>query len=86
MLIIAGGVANFTDVRVTFNGLIKALNEVKNELHALGVKIFVRRGGPYQEEGLAKMKEFLEKEQLLGIVSGPEMVLTEIVTKAIEGL
>ena len=86
VLIIAGGVANFTDVRVTFNGLIKALHEMQKELQSNGIKVFVRRGGPYQEEGLQSMHDFLQKINLLGIVSGPDMVLTEIVTKAIQTL
>ena len=85
-LLIAGGVANFTDVRITFRGIIKALEEVKDKLYQQKVSVFVRRGGPYQEEGLTLMKQFLEKEKLLGEVKGPEMVLTEIVSKALEYL
>lgn len=84
VLIIGGGVANFTDVRVTFRGIIKALFEVKDKLVKENVKVFVRRGGPYQEEGLKLMKEFLQKEKLYGEVSGPEMVLTEIVRKGLK--
>ena len=60
VLIIAGGVANFTDIRVTFNGLIKALEEFKSELNKQNLKIFVRRGGPFQKEGLSKMEIFLK--------------------------
>lgn len=82
-LIIAGGVANFTDIRITFNGLIKALNEYKDKLKNQNIKVFVRRGGPYQDEGLNAIKMFLEKEQILGCVAGPELVLTEIVSKAL---
>lgn len=83
-LIIAGGVANFTDIRVTFKGIIQALDEVKNELKAQGVKVFVRRGGPYQEEGLATMKTYLEKEDLLGTLAGPEMMLTDVVSQGLK--
>ncbi len=83
MLIIAGGVANFTDVRITFRGIIKALDEVKETLQQEEVKVYVRRGGPNQEEGLAMMKEFLTKEQLYGQVSGPEIVLTDVVKNAV---
>jgi succinyl-CoA synthetase beta subunit len=86
VLIIGGGVANFTDVRITFRGIIQALEEVSHELQSQGVKVFVRRGGPNQEEGLAMMKEFLEKNALLGNVYGPEIVLTDIVGEAIESL
>jgi len=83
-IIISGGVANFTDVRNTFKGIIKAMSDVADELRSNNVKVFVRRGGPYQKEGLLMMKEFLEKENLLGVVSGPDMILTDIVKPAIE--
>ena len=83
-IIISGGVANFTDVRITFKGIIRAMGEVNNDLKQHNVKIFVRRGGPHQEEGLKLMKEFLEKNDLLGEIHGPELVLTDIVTPAIE--
>lgn len=83
-IIIAGGVANFTDVRTTFRGIIKALSEVESELTNQNVKIYVRRGGPHQKEGLLMMKEYLEKSGLIGEVHGPELVLTEIVAPAIK--
>jgi succinyl-CoA synthetase beta subunit len=86
VLIIAGGVANFTDVRITFSGLIKALQEEKEGLQKQEIGIFVRRGGPYQDEGLTAMKMFLEKEQLPGIVTGPELALTDCVSKALSYL
>ena len=81
-LIVAGGVANFTDIRVTFKGIIQALSEVTEDLEKSNVKVFVRRGGPHQDEGLRLMSDFLEKNELYGYVSGPEMVLTDIVQKA----
>ena len=83
-IIISGGVANFTDVRITFKGIIRALSEVAEKLKSQNVKIFVRRGGPHQEEGLKIMKEFLDREELLGEIHGPELVLTDIVTPAIQ--
>lgn len=83
-IIISGGVANFTDVRNTFRGIIKAMGQIADKLRDNNVKVFVRRGGPYQEEGLKEMREFLEKEDLLGIVSGPDMILTDIVAPALE--
>ncbi len=86
VLIIGGGVANFTDVRITFRGVIKALEEVSEELKKQGVGIYVRRGGPHQEEGLAMMREFMEKEGIEGEVHGPKLVLTDIVSKAIKDL
>lgn len=82
-LIIAGAVANFTDIRVTFSGVIKALTEVADALKEQQIKVFVRRGGPNQKEGLAMMTAFLEKHELYGDVKGPELVLTDIVQEAI---
>jgi len=86
VLVIAGGVANFTDVRATFKGAIAALDEAKDEMRRQGVKVYVRRGGPFELEGLAMMREFLEREGLLGEVAGPEMMLSEIIPRAIAGL
>lgn len=83
ILIIAGGVANFTDIRKTFKGVIKALAEVADKLREQHVKVYVRRGGPHQKEGLAAMKAFLEKEGLYGYVAGPELICTDIVRKAL---
>lgn len=84
VLVIAGGVANFTDVRITFRGIIRALDEVKKDLVKQKVKIFVRRGGPHQEEGLRKMREFLDKEDLFGSVNDQKQVLTEVVHQSID--
>lgn len=84
-LIIAGGVANFTDIRITFKGVIKAIADVKAELSEQGVKVFVRRGGPFEKEGLQMIEDFLKKEDLYGFVTGPSLPLTEIVEKAIGG-
>ncbi len=86
VLIVAGGVANFTDVRITFRGIIRALEEVKTGLKSQNVKVFVRRGGPNQKEGLKNIKDFLEKNDLMGEVSGPDMVLTDIVGRSIREL
>jgi len=83
-LIISGGVANFTDVRITFKGIVRAMSEVSDDLKKHNVKVFVRRGGPHQEEGLSMMKDFLEKNGFLGELHGPELVLTDIVKPAID--
>lgn len=82
-LIIAGGVANFTDVLSTFTGIIDALSERADELRAGGVKVFVRRGGPNETLGLKTMKDFLEKERLLGSIHGSEAIITAAVDDAL---
>lgn len=86
VLVIAGGVANFTDVRATFKGVIAALDEAKEAMREQGIKVYVRRGGPFEVEGLAMIRTYLEKEGLLGEVSGPELMLTAIITQATAGL
>ncbi|HVZ12596.1 MAG TPA: ATP citrate lyase citrate-binding domain-containing protein [Patescibacteria group bacterium] len=86
VLIIGGGVANFTDIRTTFLGVIRAISDVVPDLQEQGVKVFVRRGGPHQKEGLEIMRKFLDENKLLGAVHGPEFVVSDIVGEAIISL
>ena len=84
ILLIGGGIANFTDVAQTFKGIIRALKEAKQKLQTTGVQIYVRRGGPNYEEGLRLMRE-LGKD--LGVpiqVYGPETHMTKIVSLALK--
>ncbi|PIN73318.1 ATPase [Candidatus Woesearchaeota archaeon CG10_big_fil_rev_8_21_14_0_10_45_16] len=80
VLFIVGGIANFTDVRSTFKGTIKALEEYADQLK--DVTIFVRRGGPHHEEGLRLMKGTGEKLGIRMYVHGPETSMPEIITIA----
>jgi succinyl-CoA synthetase beta subunit len=86
VLIVGGGVANFTNISTTFKGVIKALDEKKDELQKQGIKVFVRRGGPHQEEGLAKMERFLKENGLFGLVADQKTTLPEVVNMAVEDL
>lgn len=52
VLIIGGGIANFTNVADTFRGIITAIETYKDALIQYNVTIFVRRGGPNYQEGL----------------------------------
>lgn len=83
-LVIAGGVANFTDVKKTFGGVVAALKKNMKALQKADVKVFVRRGGPNEREGLRLMKDFLEANRLLGSVHGSDDVLTVVVDEALE--
>lgn len=83
-LVIAGGVANFTDVQKTFAGVVDALQEVAPRMREQKIKVFVRRGGPNEARGLAAMKKFLESEQLLGSVHGSDAVITSAMKDAVE--
>ncbi len=82
-LVIAGGIANFTDMKSTFSGIIDALTEVAQIMRAAGIKVFVRRGGPNEAAGLKIMREFLEKESLLGSIDGSDSIITKAVDDAI---
>ena len=82
-LVIAGGVANFTDVRKTFAGIIDALTEYAPKLRAQKIQVFVRRGGPNEKVGLELMREFLEHEKLLGSIHGSDAVITSAIEDAI---
>jgi succinyl-CoA synthetase beta subunit len=77
-ILIAGGVANFTDVQLTFEGIIDAFSEHIESLRAHNVFICVRRGGPNQEKGLAIMAAFLQKHAIAHEVHGPELSLGRV--------
>ncbi|TEB31032.1 ATP citrate lyase [Coprinellus micaceus] len=83
ILIIGGGIANFTNVAATFKGIIQALKEYKNQLIAHQVKIFVRRGGPNYQEGLKAMRLLGESLGVPIRVFGPDTHITEIVPLAL---
>ncbi|MHA1409781.1 MAG: ATP citrate lyase citrate-binding domain-containing protein [Candidatus Odinarchaeia archaeon] len=76
ILLIGGGIANFTDVAETFKGIIKAIREYADKL--------VRRGGPNYKEGLKNMKKLGEELKLPIQVYGPETHMTRIVKIALE--
>lgn len=86
VLFVGGAVANFTDIANTFAGIIRALDEYGGELKKQGVKIYVRRGGPRQEIGLAKIKTALEKHGLLGGVYDPKTSIPAALREALKGL
>eukprot|EP00484_Ammonia_sp_Unknown_P022877 CAMPEP_0197032974 /NCGR_PEP_ID=MMETSP1384-20130603/11505_1 /TAXON_ID=29189 /ORGANISM="Ammonia sp." /LENGTH=1136 /DNA_ID=CAMNT_0042462711 /DNA_START=37 /DNA_END=3447 /DNA_ORIENTATION=- len=85
VLIIGGGIANFTDVASTFTGIIDALETYKDELKAKKTLIYVRRGGPNYQRGLKLMRECGVKLGLNIQVYGPETHITAIVSMALLG-
>lgn len=82
-IVIAGGVANFTDVKKTFTGVIQALREDIDINGTKNLRVFVRRGGPNEKEGLALMEAFLKEQNIYGSVHGSDAVLTDVVTEAL---
>ncbi|BCD61894.1 ATP-citrate lyase beta-subunit [Nitratiruptor sp. YY08-26] len=84
ILIIGGAIANFTDVAKTFTGIIQAFEKYADKMKDVGVRIYVRRGGPNYEKGLKDIKEAAERLGLPIKVFGPETHITDIVRMAIE--
>ncbi|XP_037075234.1 LOW QUALITY PROTEIN: ATP-citrate synthase-like [Pollicipes pollicipes] len=83
ILIIGGGIANFTNVAATFKGIVKALLEFQTKLVEHKAQIFVRRAGPNYQEGLRIMRE---TGRSLGVpvhVFGNETHMTAIVAMAL---
>jgi ATP citrate (pro-S)-lyase len=85
VLLIGGGIANFTDVASTFKGIIRALKEYQKPLQEGKVRIYVRRGGPNYQEGLSQMRALGEKLGVPIEVYGPETHMTKIVSMALKG-
>ncbi|RWS26815.1 ATP-citrate synthase-like protein, partial [Leptotrombidium deliense] len=82
ILIIGGGIANFTNVAATFKGIVKALREFQPKLIEHQVSIFVRRAGPNYQEGLRVIREV---GNTLGVpvhVFGAETHMTAVVAMA----
>jgi len=85
ILLIGGGIANFTDVANTFKGIVRALSEYKKKLQKNQVKIYVRRGGPNYQTGLKMMKELGNTIGVPIEVYGPETHMTRIVSMGLKG-
>ena len=79
ILVIGGAIANFTDVAKTFTGIIQSLEEYAEKFKKIGVKIYVRRGGPNYKKGLKDIKEAADRLGLYMEVYGPETHVTDIV-------
>jgi ATP citrate (pro-S)-lyase len=82
ILLIGGGIANFTNVAATFKGIVKALQEFQAQLVEHSIKIFVRRAGPNYQEGLRVMREVGNSLGVPIHVFGPETHMTAIVAMA----
>lgn len=84
VLIIGGGISNFTDVLQTFKGVIKAINLFKNDFIKNNVKVFVRRGGVNEEVALKNIYNSLSALKIPIVVKGANYPITQIVTDALE--
>ena len=84
VLLIGGGIANFTDVAKTFTGIVHALKEYKERLVEANFRIYVRRAGPNYKKGLRLMKDVGKELGIPLFVYGPERTMTEIIPMAID--
>lgn len=69
---IAGGVANFTNVAETFQGIVDAFDELKPRY-----PIVIRRAGPHEDEGMSIMKECAKRNGLVMRLFGKETSMSE---------
>ena len=76
---IAGGVANFTDIAATFNGIIDALDEIKPNY-----PIVIRRAGPNEEEGKRLMLECAKRNNLNLKIFGKEVAMGATATALVD--
>lgn len=83
VLIIGGGIANFTNVAATFKGIVTALQEFQSRLVEHNISIFVRRAGPNYQEGLRIMRDVGQNLGIPLYVFGPETHMTAIVGMAL---
>jgi len=83
VLIIGGGIANFTNVAATFKGIKQALEEFQSAIREFQIRIYVRRAGPNYQEGLRVMREVGQSLAIPLYVFGPETHMTAIVGMAL---
>jgi len=83
-IIVGGAIANFTNVKKTFAGIIAGFRKAKADGRLDGVAIWVRRGGPFEKEGLAAMGA-LTSEGFNIHVYDRYTPLTDIVNYAVKG-
>jgi ATP-citrate lyase beta-subunit len=81
-IIVGGAIANFTDVKKTFGGIINGFRKAKSDGKLKNVRIWVRRGGPREREGLDAMRA-LKDEGFDINVFDRNTPLTDIVDKAL---
>lgn len=82
-IIVGGAIANFTDVKKTFGGIINGFRKAKSDGKLTGVKIWVRRGGPREKEGLDAMRALSEEGFDINVFDR-YTPLTDIVDKALQ--
>ena len=84
--LIGGAVANFTNIKATFKGIVNALRTNEALLRKQQVQFYVRRGGPQQTQGLKLIKTELERMGLYGGVYDPSVTIPDAVANLVSGV
>ncbi len=79
--LVAGAVANFTDIYETLSGFADGLKQVKPKVD---YPIVVRRGGPRQEEAYEMLEHLAKKEGFNIHLFGPETPISLAAKKMVE--
>lgn len=86
-LFIGGGIANFTDIYKTFEGIFASIEnhvmKYPEDNIFTKTKVYVRRGGPNYVMALEKFKTIADKHNIDISIHGPETDITKIVTMAL---
>jgi len=84
VILIGGGIANFTDVSKTFKGIIHGMKEYRQRLQEAKVRVWVRRAGPNYQTGLRLMRDLGKDLNIPIEVFGPEVSMTSIIPMAVQ--
>ena len=76
ILVVGGGISNFTYVDKTFEGILKSIEELSSEICSKNIKILVRRGGLNYKKGLNNFKNLCDKLNIDCKIYGPETHIT----------
>lgn len=79
--LVAGAVANFTDIYETLSGFAEGLKQIKPKP---AYPIVIRRGGPRLDEAYGMLKTFAEKEGFDIHMFGPETPISVAAKKIVE--
>jgi succinyl-CoA synthetase beta subunit len=76
--VIAGAIANFTDIKTTFTGIIDAFEIHKWEILSQNVQILVRRWGINEKAGLQYFKTSCETLGIKCKIADSSIYMTDI--------